>query len=137
MAAYAANTTNLSTHLLTAQKNKSHTKESTFWEKDVRVKEVRRMGQNKSRKGYMTERVTGLAEEQERRYIKKWDQTNSFEIPDRGETSESLASLQWFLICSCSAKTPHKKTLCPDITSVFDRVFKIKYLSTTYLPVPD
>ena len=27
-------------------------------------------------------------------YIEKWDQTDSPEIPDRGETSESSASLQ-------------------------------------------
>ena len=36
-----------------------------------------------------TERARGLlAEEQERRYIDKWDQTGSPEIPERGETSE-------------------------------------------------
>ena len=31
---------------------------------------------------------------QKNKYIEKWDQTDSPEIPDRGETSESPTSLQ-------------------------------------------
>ena len=33
------------------------------------------------------------AEEQKRRYIEKWNETESPEIPDRGETSETPSSL--------------------------------------------
>ena len=46
MTAYAAHTTNLSTNLLTAQKNKSHTKEfSTFQKTEVTT--LQRTKQNK------------------------------------------------------------------------------------------
>ena len=44
------------------------------------------MGQKQ--KNYKTERATGLGRRtREETYIEKWDQTDSSEIPDRGETS--------------------------------------------------
>ena len=47
------------------------------------------MGQMQKRIINKTERVKGLSRifKKKRKYIEKWDQTNSPEIPDRGETS--------------------------------------------------
>ena len=68
---------------------KSHTKEPTFREKmDVQRKRDQENGP-KAQKD-KTETATGLARQKNKRaYIKKWDhQTDSPEIPDRGETSD-------------------------------------------------
>ena len=87
MAARAANTVNKSTHLtVKKKKTKSHTKDTILFGKwRFREKEVRRMGQ-KQNETRQKERP-GWADEQVMRYIDKCDQTDSPEIPDRGETS--------------------------------------------------
>ena len=55
-----------------------------------REEEVRRMGQKQKR----IRQKERQKKEQKRSYIYKWDQTNSPEIPDRRETSESPAYIR-------------------------------------------
>ena len=89
MVAYAAHTTNLNTHLLTVpKKKKSHTKEPLFRTMEVKGKRSQENGP-KAQTDETAERATGLGRRTKQEiYIETWDQTDSPEIPDRGETSE-------------------------------------------------
>ena len=49
------------------------------------------MGQKQKK---IRQKVIGIGRETREENIEKWDQTDSPEIPDKGKTSESLASLR-------------------------------------------
>ena len=72
MAAYAAHTTNYSTHLLTTkkkEKTRATQKNLPFGKRRFREKELRRMGQKQKR-------VRQKEQKNKRGYIEKWDQTD-------------------------------------------------------------
>ena len=73
------------------EKDKSHTKEPNFRNQKWSLREKEERGQEngpKAEKVQTVERATGLGRRTTRGDIEKWDQTDSPEIPDRGETSE-------------------------------------------------
>ena len=90
MAAHAAHTTNKSTHLLTAQK--TTTKQEPF--KRAYLLKNEGLGKKKtgkwakSRKGQDRKSNRTMQKNKRGDNYRKWDQTDSPEIPDRGETSE-------------------------------------------------
>ena len=88
MVAYSAHTTNSNIHLLTTQKtNKQEPHTRAYLSDNVGLGKMKSREWAKSRKGW-DRKSDRIRQKNNRGYIEKWDQTESPEILDRGETSE-------------------------------------------------